>query len=279
MAINLHEKWDKKIVEQMSHESFLTGKVNTDYEFTGIKTLKVTTLTPQALTDYTRSGANRYGTPTELQDTVQEMTMKKDRSFSMTIDKGNNMEQQMIKNAGKALALENKQIVVPEMDKYALGAWLTEAKKNTDIEENTTFADGDAVLKSLKKARAHFVNNLFSKDLYCYMGTTQVNELLLAKMILGIETLAKDQVSKGVVGQILGFPIVEVPDAFLGTDCNYLITAKASVLHPIKLNEAKVHQDPPGISGALLEGRYMYDAFVLDTLKEGLYASLTGAKA
>ncbi|MDQ9889311.1 hypothetical protein, partial [Acinetobacter pittii] len=79
-------------------------------------------LTPQALTDYTRSGANRYGTPTELQDTVQEMTMKKDRSFSMTIDKGNNMEQQMIKNAGKALALENKQIVVPEMDKYALGA-------------------------------------------------------------------------------------------------------------------------------------------------------------
>lgn len=40
---------------------------------------------------------------------------------------------------------------------------------------------------------------------------------------------------------------------------------------PTKLEEYKVHQDPPGISGELVEGRIVYDAFVLDNKKMAIY--------
>ena len=40
---------------------------------------------------------------------------------------------------------------------------------------------------------------------------------------------------------------------------------------PTKLEDYRVHQDPPGISGDLVEGRVCYDAFVLDNKKAAIY--------
>ncbi|MFR7958918.1 MAG: hypothetical protein ACLU6P_00110 [Roseburia intestinalis] len=40
---------------------------------------------------------------------------------------------------------------------------------------------------------------------------------------------------------------------------------------PTKLEDYKIHQDPPGISGSLVEGRICYDAFVLDNKKTAIY--------
>lgn len=40
---------------------------------------------------------------------------------------------------------------------------------------------------------------------------------------------------------------------------------------PTKLEDYKIHQDPPGISGELVEGRIVYDAFVLDNKKMAIY--------
>ena len=39
----------------------------------------------------------------------------------------------------------------------------------------------------------------------------------------------------------------------------------------MKLEDYRVHQDPPGVSGSLVEGRVCYDAFVLDNKKLGIY--------
>ena len=40
---------------------------------------------------------------------------------------------------------------------------------------------------------------------------------------------------------------------------------------PTKLEDYKVHQDPPGISGDLVEGRIVYDAFILENKKKAIY--------
>ena len=39
----------------------------------------------------------------------------------------------------------------------------------------------------------------------------------------------------------------------------------------MKLEDYKVHTDPPGISGSLVEGRIVYDAFVLDNKAKAIY--------
>ena len=39
----------------------------------------------------------------------------------------------------------------------------------------------------------------------------------------------------------------------------------------MKLEDYRVHADPPGISGSLVEGRIVYDAFVLDNKAKAIY--------
>ena len=44
---------------------------------------------------------------------------------------------------------------------------------------------------------------------------------------------------------------------------------------PVKLSSAVLHDNPPGVSGWLVEGRYNYGAFVTDNKKKGIYYQAT----
>ena len=119
MAINLHEKYDKQIQTKFTQNSLVNGVLDNSYSFAGVKTVKISTPVTVPMVDYTRTGSNRYGTPTEMQDTVQELTLTQDKSFSVTIDKGNNADQNGIKSAGEMLSLQLKEKAIPLMDKYS----------------------------------------------------------------------------------------------------------------------------------------------------------------
>ena len=120
MAINYAVKYSAQVDERFKLASVTTGAVNQDYEFTGVKTVQVYTIPTAGMNDYKREGANRYGTPEELQDTLQELTMSRDRSFTFTVDKGNNEDQMNAKDAGKALGRQINEVIVPEIDIYRL---------------------------------------------------------------------------------------------------------------------------------------------------------------
>ena len=87
MAINLATGYGKSIASAFAAASFVKDKTGNGFDFSGVKGLMVYTPRTVEMVDYQRSGANRYGIPTEMEDTVQEMMMEKDRSFSITIDK------------------------------------------------------------------------------------------------------------------------------------------------------------------------------------------------
>ena len=106
MAINLAEKYSKKVADKFYQESVIAGRTNKDYDFDGVKSIKVYTIVTQDPGDYTRNGTSRYGTPTDVQDTIQTLTITQDTSVSMVVDKGDNKQQELIKNAGKVLALD-----------------------------------------------------------------------------------------------------------------------------------------------------------------------------
>ena len=103
-AINLHEKHSQKIVDAYTHESFLAGRAKGEFEFTGVKTLKLYNIITQKLNDYDLTGGNatsRFGELKELQDTYQELTMGENKAFNIAIDKTYNTDQQMMKEAGQ----------------------------------------------------------------------------------------------------------------------------------------------------------------------------------
>ena len=69
MAVNYAEKYSTKVDERFTLGAVTTPAVNNEYEFVGVKTVKVYSIGTVEMGDYTRSGANRYGAPKELDDT------------------------------------------------------------------------------------------------------------------------------------------------------------------------------------------------------------------
>ena len=275
MAINLHEKYAKQIQTKFVKESLLTGVLDNTYSFTGVKTVKISTPITVPMVDYTRSGANRYGTPVEMQDIIQELTLTQDKSFSLTIDKGNNADQNGIKEAGKMLSLQIAEQAVPLMDKYGFarlaqlagkvhgnGTALTKSNVCERITAGTTYMDDKEVPSD---GRTLFVPS----DTYA--------KLRLSEEFQKCDGMLEKSLAKGQVGTYDNMRVVKVPAGRWPANVNFMIVHKRSGCAPVKLNDTKLHTDPPGISGNLLEGRQYYDLFVFGAKCDGVYVDVNTA--
>lgn len=118
MAQNYASKFAKSVDERFYRESQAMLALNNDYDFSGVKTVKVYSIPVVAMNDYTRSGTNRYGTPEDLGTEVQELTVNKDRSWTFVIDRGDYTQSMMVTKASQALARQTREVVVPEFDAH-----------------------------------------------------------------------------------------------------------------------------------------------------------------
>jgi hypothetical protein len=278
-GINLATKYEKGLVQAYTRASLLTGKTNSEYNWDGVKSIHVYTAITQALNDYNRSGidsygGHRYGAWNELQDREQEMIVTLDKSFAITIDKGNNDEQQNVKRLGEVIKAQIGEQVTPFFDSYALKYWTENAgSTNTDYATLTS----STVLNVFSIAHTHFFNNNMpiNGQIYAYVPTTVYALLLHNPEFISVDKLGEKILSNGVVGKCMGFPIVETPDIYLPTGTFALFTNKKSVIQATKGTELHRYTNVPGLSGALIEGRYRGDAFILDTLKQGVLAFIS----
>lgn len=81
----------------------------------------------------------------------------------------------------------------------------------------------------------------------------------------------------GSIAKIDGISIIVVPSNYLPTRTNFIITHPMATVSPVKLAEYKTHDNPPGISGWLCEGRIYYNAFVLNNKKKAVIVSKSPA--
>ena len=112
-GINLASRYSTNVDERFYKESQAMLALNNDYEFTGVQTVKVYSIPVAVMTDYQKSGASRYGTPSDLTRNVQTMTLTRDRAFTFIIDKGDKLMSEMVSDAGKALSRELREVCVP----------------------------------------------------------------------------------------------------------------------------------------------------------------------
>lgn len=276
MAINLALKYSDKIAEKFKASSFVAGNTSNEYEFNGVKSLRVTTPQTVALNDYSRTGtSNRFGTPAEMQDVVQEMSMTQDKSFSLVIDKGNNTDQMLVKNAGKMLKLQIDEQVVPTVDKRYFTVLLKDAGSVVNVSspsKSTICGLIDDGVQVLDDALVPQVDRILYITAANYKLLKQSDEFTKA------DDLVKSTVIKGLVGEYNNMNVVKVPSSYFPTGMQFAIVYKNATLLPYKIQDAKIHQDPPGFSGALLEGRNYFDAFVLGTKSSGVYVATTATK-
>lgn len=272
-SINLASKFSGKIAERFTKESFVAGHTSNDYDFAGVKTISIYTPQTVDLNDYVRSGMNRFGTPVEMGDTVQELALSQDKSFSLTIDRGNNIDQMNTKGAAKMLKMQIKEQVVPYMDKYALRQWAMKAGTVKGI----TAPDKTTIVGAIFDGAAALDNLLVPDDKrVLYLPTTYYNLLRQSAEFLAVDSLAEKALSKGYVGMIADMQVIKVPDSYL-EGIYFLITYTGSVLMPNKIKTARILDEVQGIDGNVLEGRNYFDAFVLSAKAGGVYAAVPTA--
>jgi N4-gp56 family major capsid protein len=269
--INYAEKYSSKVDEAFALESVTNGAVNNDYDFTGVNTVNVYSIQTSALNDYDiEATGSRYGNPNELGDTKQTLVLTKDRSFTFTIDRKNADDTMGVKQAGTALARQLREQVIPEIDQYTIRKIVEGAGEvatgETITKDNAyeTFLLGQAHLGNKKAPRTGRI---------AYVTYAMYNFLKLDPAFTKQGDAGQNIVINGQVGTVDGVAIVPVPSDYFPEGVNFAMTHSSAVVRPIKLEDYKIHDNPPGISGQLVEGRVRYDAFVLNNKKDAIYVS------
>lgn len=273
MAVNLAAKYSNKVDERFYAESQAEMGTNKDYDWEGVDTVKVYQVDTVPMNDYTRQGANRYGTPTELGNTVQTMQIKRDRSFTFTIDKANRDQTMMVMEAGKSLSRQEREVIIPEYDRYVFGVQAAAGLENGNCEIGAA-SSTTAYAKFLKGEEVLGNKLIPAKGRIAYCSYGFANLLMLDPAFMKYGDKSQEMVTKGILGEVDGIKIVKVPASQLPFGVSFMIVHPSATVAPQQLKEYKTHQDPPGINGNLVEGRHLYDAFILDAKKDGIYVAM-----
>ena len=274
MTVNLASKYEKKVDERFKLKSLTESAVNREYDWNGVNAITVYSVPTVAMNDYTKSGVNRYGAAAELDNTVQTMTLTRDRSFTFTIDRANYQDTQMVMQAGKALARQIDEVIVPEIDTYRLStiAAAAVANGNTATEAVTKDNAYEAILNGTEVLDDKKVPQ-GGRLLYVTPGF--YNLIKLSSDFIKSTEIAQKMLVNGQVGEIDGMKVIKVPTSYLPANTPFLIVHPVATVAAQKLEDYKTHDNPPGINGWLVEGRKRYDAFVLENKKDALYVHKT----
>ena len=283
MAINYASRYAKEVDERFYRASQAALALNNDYKFTGTKTVKVYSLPTVPLTNYTRSGTSRYGNPADLQDNVQELTVTQDKAFTFVIDKGDRMQTQMAHDAGKALTRQIREVVVPTYDAYVFDK-LARAAIAKSHNASTAVTKSNAYEQFLAAQEILGDANVPDSGRVCFCSYKFANLLKQDPAFMLASERSKEALDRGIIGSVDGVKIVRVPKGRLphnsttsgGTTtidycCDFILTHPIAAAAPKQLEEYKIHDNPPGISGWLIEGRILFDAFVLDSKADAIY--------
>lgn len=271
MAINYASKYAKKIDERFSREALTDAAINNDYDFVGTKTVNVYSVPTAQMNDYEKSGSSRYGTPAELENSIQEMTVSMDRSFTFTIDRGNFSDTQMANSAGQALDRQLREVVIPEIDTYRFKVICDNAGAYGD-----TPVTADNAYDEFLTAVTHLIDKKVPvTECIAFVSSTFYKYIKEDSAFIKNGDLSQTMLIKGQVGMIDGISIVVVPASYLPEGVDFIVTNKCATVAPVKLSEYKIHDNPPGINGWLVEGRVYYDAFVLNNKADAIYVHKT----
>ena len=272
MAIDLVTKFLPYVDEMFTTESKKSILTNNDFQWTGAHTVKIYKVNTAPMTDYDRAGtranSSRYGVVSSIDATTEEFTLKKDRSFTFAIDKldANETEQQI--TGASALARQQREVIIPEIDSYVYRVMC----ENAGIKPTALVLTADNICGEIFKANTALDNAEVPETNRVIVVTPDTYLLLKQSGDIFLNTdIAEDMRLKGVVAQLDGAKIIKVPANRLPKEFGFMIAHPVATVAPTKLEDYRIHEDPPGISGSLVEGRICYDAFVLENKKNAIY--------
>lgn len=280
-TINLTTVFQRYTDEQFTTESKKSLLTNQDFSWTGAHTVKVYKISTAAMNDYGRTGPatsnwSRYGAVASLDATTEEFTLTKDRSFTFAIDKLDEDETAQQLAAASALARQQREVVIPEVDKYVYGVMATKA----GTKPAATALTADNIYTEILKGSQELDDAEVPESGRILVVTPATYLLMKQCADITMETnIGNDLRLKGVISNLDGMSVQKIPTSHLPDNFGFMIAHPVATVAPVKLEDYKIHQNPPGISGSLVEGRICYDAFVLDNKVKAIYYQAVTASA
>lgn len=259
-----------EVFTQDSKKSLLT---NNDFSFDGAEAVKLYKINTAEMNDYGRGGAaagnwSRYGVVEDLDATTELATLKRDRSFTFVIDKLDSNQTGGALAGASALARQLREVVIPEVDTYTYAVMIAGAGYKPEAIELTS----DNIYDEIVKASAA-LDDAFVPETDRVLTVTPAVYLLMKKCkdITMNTEVGNDMRIKGVIANIDGAVTIKMAAARLPEGFGFMLSHKSACCAPTQLADYKTHEDPPGISGTLVEGRIVYDAFVFENKAKAIY--------
>jgi len=274
MAMIYTELFADKIDERFTSEAVSQKIVNNDYSFVGAKTVKVTSINTVDNRDYNRNTG--YGNADILQNSIQELTLTKDRAFKMLLDKMDEDETKI--KAGEVLARQLRERVIPEIEKYRFETILKSCDTNSQTVTGLTASNAYA---KFLEAQEKLNDEDVPQNRIAYVIPEFLTKLKKDDNFIKASDIGQNIAINGLVGMVDGVPIVRVTkkwmEAKTGTPAvtkKYacLVGHNSATVAPVKLAEYRVVTDSENYSGTLFLGRFYYDCFVLNNKVKGLVA-------
>lgn len=259
-----------EVFAQDSKKSLLT---NQDFSFDGATTVKLYKVKTAEMNDYGRTGAaegnwSRYGAVKNLDATTETATLTKDRSFTFVIDKLDKNQTGNQLAGASALARQTREVVIPEVDNYTYGVMCTSAGHKPEAIALTA----ENIYDEIIKASAALDDALVPEEGRILTVIPAVYLLMKKCKDITMDTeIGNDMRIKGVIGNLDGAKVIKMSAARLPANFGFMLSHPCACCAPTQLESYKVHQDPPGIDGELVEGRIVYDAYVFENKAKAIY--------
>lgn len=272
-SIDLVSKFLPLVDEKFTTESKKALLTNNNFNWTGAHSVKVYKVSTSGMNDYDRNAQNtanwsRFGAVSGLDAVTEEMTLKKDRSFTFAIDKLDSDETAQQLQAASALERQMREVVIPEVDAYTYGVMC----ENAGNKPAAVALTSENICDEIFKANTVLDNEEVPETGRMLVVTPDVYLLMKRSKEIFLETnVAEEMRLKGVIAMLDGAKVIKVPANRLPEGFGFMIAHSVATVAPTKLEDYRIHLDPPGISGSLVEGRICYDAFVLDNKKSAIY--------
>ena len=261
-TINYAKKYSPIVDERFRLGALTAGLVNNEYDWVGVSTVAVYSIPTAEMNNYSLTGTSRYGTPAELENNIQELTVSQDRSFTFTIDRKSVDDTMFVMEAGRALRRQIDEICLPELDTYRIAALVAGCKSghvhnSADVSASNAYSLFLAAQEDLDNAKVPQGGRV------AIVTPGFLNFLKQNENFIKQSDMSQEIAITGAIGEVDGVAILRAPASYFPNGIQCVITNRIVMPSPVKLEDYKIHENPPGINGWLVEGRIRYDSFVL----------------
>jgi len=138
-----------------------------------------------------------------------------------------------------------------EFDTYIFRK-MAEAAVDNSHYANTTVTKSNAYEMFLAAQETLGDANVPDSGRVAFCSYKFANMLKQDSAFMKYSNMSQEMVIKGVLGEVDGTKIVKVPKSRLPKDASFLLVHPIAGVAPKQLEDYKIHDDPPGISGWLV---------------------------